>query len=199
MDDELDDLDDLDALEDDDGDVFDEAADVFEKGIDDADEGEEGVFRDAPSTFSSPKTPPVAHANPLTNAAQEAAQYMTPKPTALELAKSGKGQLVAKWMSKRPGDFRVAWSMDGKLVEAWRHPTREEFEAFKERGKWLKGGVRQVGEAPASADAVVEQTFWQKHKKKVGWGAVLLALAGGSYWAYKKYWAEADGTVEDTK
>lgn len=190
------------ADDDEDGGSFADNDDIFDAGIEDDTEGNEGSFREKAHVFATPRTAPEPHSNRLTTQAAEDAQYETPKPTALEAAKKD-GVLVAKWMSNNPGDFRVAWSINNKLVEAWRAPTQREFELFKEKGRWLKGGLKQ-SQSPAATgkvagvDAADTQTFWQKHKKKIlGIGAAL-AVVGGGYVAYKKWWAE-DGDVEDTR
>jgi len=198
--DELEDAFDDADLDGEDGGSFADNDNVFTNGgPDDPDEGAEGVFREDASVFSTPQSRPEPHQNRLTNQAEEDAQYQVPKPTALQRAKQ-EGTLVAKWNSKNPADFSVAWTVDGKRVEAWRAPTRGEFEKFKQRGRWLKGGVKQgVGDV-ATADASVDaQTFWQKNKTKIIGGVAIVGGGLGLWWLWKKYWAEADGDVVESR
>lgn len=198
-----DDIDDDDAAFDDDiedGGSFAENNNVFENGVADAEEGPEGVFREDKSVFSTPRSAPEPHTNRLTTQAAEDYEYQVPKVPALQRAKES-GVLVAKWMSTNPGDFRVAWSVDGKLVEAWRSPTRGEFEQFKNKGRWLKGGMKQPV-AGTTADAAVDAqpaSFWQRNKKKIFVAGGVLAAGGAAWYLWKKYWAEADGEVENTR
>lgn len=180
--------------DDEDGGTFADSDDIFEDGIADAEEGPEGSFRDDTSVFSTPQSSPEPHSNPLTTKEQEIQQYETPK-NALERARD-KGVLVGKWMSSRPGDFMVAWTLKGKRVEAWRAPTRAEFDKFKARGRFVKGGLKQSVGADVTIDA---QTgfggFWQKHKKKVLWGGGVAAVLGGGYWLFQ-HWNELFGGEE---
>lgn len=195
-----DDDDDDDSLEEDGGSFADNDDSFDDGGPNDEDEGQEGNFRDVDNTFSTPQSQPAQHANRLTNQAEEDAEYETPKPNALQRAKAGDGVLVAKWFSTDAGDFKVAWAIDNKLVESWRTPSAAEFEKFKAQGKWLKGGVRKVGEVATVAAAPAGiKGFFVKHKKKILVGTGLLAAAGGGWWLYKKYKAEADGSVEDSR
>lgn len=173
--------------------LFDEADDIFED--DEADEEQEGIFRDKTSIFSSPHSRPEDHHNPLITKEQEVRQWETPKkhapvppPVMIDTRTGAKRQLVAKFDAA--GQPLVAKHVGGKQTEPFRRPTRDEHEKLRTKGRLVKGGV---GAAPAPA-APAPGMDW---KKIAMWAGGLAAAGYGGWWLWKQYNRTTKATSEE--
>lgn len=154
-----------DAGDGEDGGIFADTEDVFERD----------VFADDRSVFATPQTPPVNTRAPLTSRAAEEARYEEPQ------AATKPRRLVAVF-DKQRRPF-VAVFEGSKALERWRTPTQAEVKLLNDKGRFARGGVT-IGEAEGGA---AEAPKTGSIVKKVAVVGVAVGVGYGLWRLYKHF------------
>jgi hypothetical protein len=140
-------------------------------------------FQDDRSIFSTPNDPPVNAKNPTTTTGADEQRFET-VPTS-----DKPRRLLARFDHNR--EMWVSIFEGRQQLENWRAPTKEEFALFRDRGRFVKGGLASVPDTAAPAAEPPKKSIV---KPLLGVG-VALAAAYGAYRLYKHY-KEDDESAE---